>query len=209
MFNQILLIVKIAALVVVVSCWIVCVVARNNKSISWKVCIIAIGTSVATTVMMSIFEFKHGDKVGFCFLIAWTVLFLFFFKMSILKLKKIKEANLIGSTKTGIIPSLYEGDTLTYNLKGLDLPRQEGESDWEYRQRVFPELYFKKGFTVAISMLMGCSVTELSDTEKMVLLSSMPNEPENMNSHGRKQFLFQLKNFARGFSEDPLKTRSK
>ncbi len=103
--------------------------------------------------------------------------------------------------------SFYEGDALTRNLEGLGIPRQDGESDWEYRKRVFPELYLRKGFSVAVSVLMGCSVTELSGEDKMVL-RYLPIEPKQMNNRGRKQFAFQLKNFARGFPQDPLKARA-
>ena len=104
--------------------------------------------------------------------------------------------------------SFYEGDSLTRNLEGLGIPRQDGESDWEYRKRAFPELYLRKGFSVAVSVLMGCSVTELSDVDKMVL-GCLPTEPEQMNSRGRKHLAYQLKSFARGFPEDPLETRKR
>lgn len=104
--------------------------------------------------------------------------------------------------------SFYEGYSLTRYL-GPGFPRQDGESDWEYRKRVFPELYLREGFSTAVSVLMGCSVTELSDVDKMVLgcLSRESIPVQQMNSRERKQFLYQLKNFARGFPEDPLKTR--
>jgi len=202
MSNQILLIMEIAALVVTITCWIICIVAKNNKSIGWKAAIIAMGALSVLTVMLSIFDFKHGNKVGFGFWIVCAVGGAICVKNGIEKLRGAK------SVRTSIVPIWCEGDNLTQGLKGFGFPRQESESDWEYRQRVFPELYFKKGFTVAISILMGCSVTELRDTEKMSL-QFIPREPENMNSHKRKQFTFQLKNFAQGFSEDPLKTRNK
>lgn len=102
----------------------------------------------------------------------------------------------------------YSGDILTRKLESLGFPRQEGESDWEYRRRVFPEIYLEKGFFTAVSVLMGCNVSELSDMDR-VSLSYLPTELREMKQYGRQRLLYHLRNFAQGFLEDPLETRAR
>ncbi len=92
----------------------------------------------------------------------------------------------------------YAGDALDKNFSGLGMPRLAGESDWEYRKRMFPSLYQKSGRSTAVSILFGCSITELSEEDKTVYryLSFDPKRGE-------------LVSFAKGFPEDPKEYREK
>jgi hypothetical protein len=82
--------------------------------------------------------------------------------------------------------------------KGLDLqmskyfPRKEGEEDWEYVKRIFPEVH-KKNPAGAVSILFGRSITELSGVNRQLAGDFLMSEPSS----------YDIKNFLRGFPRDP------
>lgn len=96
---------------------------------------------------------------------------------------------------------MYKGESLTLRLKEYGLTRQNGESDWNFRKRVFPDL-FKMDGDRAMEFLQGSSATEWDEMDKMLYLVLVS---ENKGKPDRNA----LVKFARGFAADPLEMREK
>jgi len=114
-----------------------------------------------------------------------------------------EKANEILKGKEGEKPvstsDMYKGDSLTLRLKEYGFTRREGESDWEFRQRIFPDLY-QKSPDQAMEFLMGASATEWNDLDKMLCLNFMTEKTKDQS---------RLKWFAEGFAADPIVMRER
>lgn len=96
---------------------------------------------------------------------------------------------------------MYKGESLTLRLKEYGFTRQNGESDWNFRKRVFPDL-FKVGDARAMEFLQGGSAAEWDEMDTMLcllLVSESDGKPDR-NA---------LVKFAKGFVADPLEMREK
>jgi len=91
---------------------------------------------------------------------------------------------------------IYKGEGLTLHLKEYGYDRLDGESDWEFRQRIFPDFYLKNSVK-ALESLMGSGVTEWGEAAFFCigLLSK-----DSVSSES-------LERFARDFAEDPIVMR--
>lgn len=89
---------------------------------------------------------------------------------------------------------MYKGESLTLCLKEYGYNRLPGESDWEFRQRIFPDFYLKSPDR-ALEFLMGASATEWGELERFLSLAFMA---EGTKDPGRLEW------FARGFAADPV-----
>lgn len=94
---------------------------------------------------------------------------------------------------------MYKGESLTLRLKEYGYTRTAGESDWDLRKRIFPDFY-QQNPDPAMEFLMGGSVVEWGDTEKLLCLTLVSNGKPNHN---------ELVKFAKGFHVDPLVMREK
>lgn len=94
---------------------------------------------------------------------------------------------------------MYKGESLTLLLKSRGYNRLPGESDWEFRQRTFPDFYLKDPDR-AMEVLMGASSTEWGEFEKFLFLAFTA---EGTRNPGRLEW------FARGFADDPIIMREK
>lgn len=112
-------------------------------------------------------------------------------------LNRAKEI-LSGKQSSGFVSTIYmyKGENLTLRLKEYGFTRQNGESDWELRKRVFPDLYEKNPIT-ALEFLMGQSLAEWNEENKFICASLLVETSHKPNRH-------QLKMFVRGFPSDPL-----
>jgi len=87
-----------------------------------------------------------------------------------------------------------------YREAGLDLqmgkhfPRKEGEKDWEYVKRIFPEIH-KNDPMWAICILFGKSITQIRGANRDLAMDFLTSKP--------KPSPFEAKNFAKGFFDDP------
>ncbi|HEX8974829.1 MAG TPA: hypothetical protein VF817_05120 [Patescibacteria group bacterium] len=102
-----------------------------------------------------------------------------------------------GLSSTGF---MFSGESLTMRLKEYGLTRRnENEGDWDFRKRVFPDL-FEKDPGRALEFLMGASATEWEEMDKMLCsILLMKGKP------GRRE----LADFAKGFGWDPAETRNR
>lgn len=97
---------------------------------------------------------------------------------------------------------MYKGESLTLRFKKYGFTRQNGESDWNFRKRVFPDL-FKMDGDRAMEFLQGASAAEWDEMDKMlsylILVSESKGKPDR-NA---------LVKFAKGFAADPLEMRER
>ena len=105
-----------------------------------------------------------------------------------------------GKESTGLASTshMYKGESLTLRLKEYGFTRQNGESDWDFRKRVFPDL-FKMDGDLAMEFLQGGSAVEWDEMLYLVLVS------ENKGKLDRNA----LVKFAKGFVADPLEMRER
>lgn len=89
---------------------------------------------------------------------------------------------------------MYKGESLTLRMKEYGFSRKNGESDWDFRKRVFPDFFEKDGGR-AMEFLLGSSAAEWNEIDKLLYLALM-----------RKGELSRpdLIKFAKGFASDPL-----
>lgn len=90
--------------------------------------------------------------------------------------------------------NMYKGENLTLRLKEYGYSRNQGESDWDFRKRVFPDLY-QQDPDRALEFLMGSSAADWNDMEKILVLALAS---KGVPSHQ------ELVKFAEGFTADPL-----
>ena len=107
----------------------------------------------------------------------------------------------IGPVPGGLLSTshMYKGESLTLRLKNYGHSRREGESDWDLRKRVFPDLY-QRDPERAMEFLMGGSIVEWDEMDKTLcralIIEGKPSHEE-------------LVRFAEGFSSDPLEMRER
>lgn len=106
-----------------------------------------------------------------------------------------------GRESTGLASTshMYKGESLTLRLKEYGFTRNPGESDWNFRKRVFPDM-FEKDFDRAMEFLMGGSAAEWNDMDKFLCIS--------LFSKGKPDHR-ELVKFAKGFGGDPLEMRER
>lgn len=92
----------------------------------------------------------------------------------------------------------YKGENLTMRLKEYGFTRQNGENDWNFRKRIFPDM-FNKDADRAMEFLMGCSAAEWDSMDRLLYLALVKNG--NNSSRGA------LVKFANGFHHDPLERK--
>jgi len=117
-------------------------------------------------------------------------------------LDKAKEI-LFGKKTVGLASTghMYKGEGLTLRLKEYGYDRKRGESDWDFRKRVFPDLY-QKDPSRALEFLMGDSAAEWGETE-VFFCSCLTLTTKGQPSR------YDLVKFADGFADDPIKMREK
>lgn len=94
---------------------------------------------------------------------------------------------------------MYKGESLTLRLKEYGYTRKDGESDWDFRRRIFPDFYEQNAHS-ALEFLMGGSAAEWNEIDKVLcLLLVRKGKP---NHH-------ELVKFAKGFSIDPQTNRER
>lgn len=93
---------------------------------------------------------------------------------------------------------MYKGENLTLRLKEYGITRNNGESDWNFRKRIFPDM-FNKDADRAMEFLMGCSAAEWDSMDRLLYMALV----KNGNKPGRGA----LVRFANGFHHDPLKRK--
>lgn len=91
---------------------------------------------------------------------------------------------------------MYRGESLTLRLKEYGFIRQNGESDWNFRKRVFPDM-FKMNGDRAMEFLLGGSAADWDEMDKMLYLIIVSENKGNPDRNA-------LVKFAKGFAADPL-----
>lgn len=106
-----------------------------------------------------------------------------------------------GKQSTGIASTsnMYKGESLTLRLKEYGFTRQNGESDWNFRKRVFPDLFEMDGDR-AMEFLQGGSAAEWDEIDKFLYLALVSKGKPNRH---------ELVKFAKDFAADPLEMREK
>lgn len=92
---------------------------------------------------------------------------------------------------------MYEGESLTLRLKEYGFSRRSSENDWDFRKRVFPDLY-QIDADRAMEFLMGRSAAEWNEMGNLLYLALVR---KGKPSHD------ELIRFAKGFTTDPLQMR--
>jgi len=94
---------------------------------------------------------------------------------------------------------VYQGASLDARLKEYGFTRKEEESDWDFRKRIFPDLY-EIDKDRALEFLMGASTAEWDEMDKMLVMAfAMENRSDRQS----------LIKFARGFADDPIRMRKR
>jgi len=108
-----------------------------------------------------------------------------------------------GKESTGLASTscVYKGESLTLRLKEYRFTRQNGENDWDFRKRVFPDL-FKMSRVRSMEFLLGGSAVEWDEMDKMLYLAIVS---ENKGKPDRNA----LVKFTKGFDADPLEMRER
>ena len=106
-----------------------------------------------------------------------------------------------GKESTGLASTscVYKGESLTLRLKEYRFTRQNGENDWDFRKRVFPDL-FKIDGDRAMEFLQGGSVAEWDEMDNMLYLVFVSEDKGKLDRNA-------LAKFAKGFAADPLEMR--
>ena len=91
----------------------------------------------------------------------------------------------------------YKGENLELRLKEYGFKREDGENDWSFRKRTFPDLYLKNP-EMAMNFLFGANGNEWGGLDKFLHLAFLME-----NDTSRKN----LKKFAEGFAADPVEMR--
>lgn len=95
----------------------------------------------------------------------------------------------------------YKGENLTMRLKEYGFTRREGESDWNFRKRIFPEM-FNKDSNRAMEFLIGGSAAEWDATDKLLYRMLLLDIGK-----GKRPDRHALVKFANGFNSDPLEKK--
>ena len=91
----------------------------------------------------------------------------------------------------------YKGENLELRLKECGFERGDGENDWGFRKRIFPDLYLKNP-EMAMNFLFGANTSEWGEFDNFLYLAFLM---ENDTSYKN------LKKFAEGFAADPMEMR--
>jgi hypothetical protein len=94
--------------------------------------------------------------------------------------------------------SEFEGEALTELLKRHGFERLSGESDWDFRRRIFPDFYPREPQD-ALQILLGAVCTDWDEREKMLVMAGI------MFASRREEYA----KFAEGFASDPIVQRRK
>lgn len=111
-------------------------------------------------------------------------------------LQKAKEI-LEGIEKPISRDEMYKGESLTLCLKEYGYTRLPGESDWKFRQRIFPD-FFLKVPERALEFLLGASASDWNEIDTALSLSLMISGSKDKGA---------LIHFAEGFAKDPMLMR--
>ena len=108
-----------------------------------------------------------------------------------------------GKESTGLASTscVYKGESLTLRLKEYRFTRQNGENDWDFRKRVFPDL-FKMSRVRSMEFLLGGSAVEWDEMDKMLYLAIVSENKGKLDRNA-------LVKFAKGFVADPLEMRER
>jgi len=94
---------------------------------------------------------------------------------------------------------MFVGKNLTLRLKHFCFDRKPEENDWDFRKRVFPDIFQENPIT-AIEFLLGYCAVDWIDLDKNLIQMFLSQSPHNRAS---------LKNFAEGWADDPINMRDK
>lgn len=105
----------------------------------------------------------------------------------------------VGKKSVGLASTshMYKDESLTIRLKEYGFTRRSGENDWNFRKRVFPDMY-QKDPGRAMEFLMGESAAEWDEMGNLLYLALVS---KGKPSHD------ELIRFAKGFAADPLQMR--
>ncbi len=105
----------------------------------------------------------------------------------------------VGKKSVGLASTshMYKGESLTLRLKEYSFFRGSGENDWDFRKRVFPDMY-QIDADRAMEFLVGSSAAEWEEMDKLLYLA--------LASKGKPSHE-ELIRFAKGFAADPLQVR--
>lgn len=110
---------------------------------------------------------------------------------------------LVGKQNVGLASTshMYKGESLTLRLAEYGFARHSNESDWDFRKRIFPDL-FKMDSGRAMEFLQGASAAEWNEMDKMLFLICV-SENKGKPDHNA------LVKFAKGFAFDPIEMRDR
>jgi len=110
---------------------------------------------------------------------------------------------LTGKTVEELISTsyMYRGESLTLRLQEYGFERQPGENDWDFRKRIFPDLFPEDGDR-AMEFLMGGSAAEWDERDKMFYFVFVR---QNQGKPSRQELIM----FAKGFAVDPFEMRGR
>lgn len=91
---------------------------------------------------------------------------------------------------------MFKGQSLDLRLRQFGFERQRGETDWEFRKRIFPDL-FAISSDEGIMYLFGGTVADLQHQDKLLIMLMMRKSTSRAD----------LIQFANDFTVDPLEHR--
>lgn len=124
------------------------------------------------------------------------------FIIKVAKEKKMRKEKKVKETEQACQPKAeFRGETLDRMLAPGGFIRKDGETDWDFVQRVALDLFRKtRNFKVVATIIFGKSSTRLDDNQRWLYSDTykkITRCPDN--SRGRKKAEFAVRNFIHGF----------
>jgi len=92
---------------------------------------------------------------------------------------------------------MFKGENLDLRLKQFGLERLPGESDWNFRKRIFPDLYEDVDHEEAVMVLFGATIADLTELDALLMMTLTMEDTSRSG----------LIKFAEGFATDPIEMR--
>lgn len=88
---------------------------------------------------------------------------------------------------------LFQGENLDLFLVEMDMKRKAGESDWDFRKRIFPDMWAQDRDHAIMVLFGGFPLTDFNEFDKTLTLALVFEKPSRAG----------LVDFAEGFAADP------
>lgn len=97
---------------------------------------------------------------------------------------------------------MFKGESLDLRFERYNYRRESGESDWDFRRRIFPDL-FKDDPNTAVEFLMGASMAEWDEIDAAFMRAFFYNLDKSVVTFE------EMAEFLKNFPADPMELRER